>query len=315
MGKRDTLTKSYLSENHVFADVVNYFLYQGGQVVQPEQLIAMDTTLLTVPAGIGSDEQALQRHRDVVKQITAKDDTDIRYSILGLELQSVQDATMPVRVMLYDAMQYDEQIKENKRRHQEKKEHGEGDEYLSGFHREDRLKPVITLVVYFGSDPWTAPRTLRELMVEMDEEMQRVLSDYELLLIVPAEMSDEKIMLLQTNLREVLLMLKYSKSKTQLKRVVQENESRFRKMERKAAMIVKEFTKWEFEVDEEDETVDVCEAVKEWAAEEQEIGRIQGIEQMAAKMLNEGFSVNMVVRITGLSVDEIEKLRKDQSHE
>ena len=32
-------------------------------------------------------------------------------------------------------------------------------EFLSGFYREDRLIPIITVVVYFGADSWDAPKS------------------------------------------------------------------------------------------------------------------------------------------------------------
>lgn len=35
-------------------------------------------------------------------------------------------------------------------------------EYLTGFYSNGRLIPVITVVVYFGTDSWTAPRSLQE---------------------------------------------------------------------------------------------------------------------------------------------------------
>lgn len=36
-------------------------------------------------------------------------------------------------------------------------------EFLSGFWRTDRLIPVITLVIYFGSEAWDAPLSLKEM--------------------------------------------------------------------------------------------------------------------------------------------------------
>ena len=37
-------------------------------------------------------------------------------------------------------------------------------EYLSGFYKEDRLVPVITLVIHFGAEEWDGPMTLHEMM-------------------------------------------------------------------------------------------------------------------------------------------------------
>lgn len=35
---------------------------------------------------------------------------------------------------------------------------------MSGFSHKDRLIPVITMMVYWGSDAWDGPRTLQEIL-------------------------------------------------------------------------------------------------------------------------------------------------------
>ena len=44
MGRKDTLTKEYMSQNDIFADVFNYLLYHGNPVIQPEHLVDKDST-------------------------------------------------------------------------------------------------------------------------------------------------------------------------------------------------------------------------------------------------------------------------------
>ena len=44
MGRKDTLTKEYMSQNDIFADVFNYLLYDGKPVIQPEHLVDKDST-------------------------------------------------------------------------------------------------------------------------------------------------------------------------------------------------------------------------------------------------------------------------------
>ena len=38
IGKKDILTKQYLSRNDIFADAFNYYLFDGKQVICPEDL-------------------------------------------------------------------------------------------------------------------------------------------------------------------------------------------------------------------------------------------------------------------------------------
>lgn len=66
---------------------------------------------------------------------------------------------MPVRNIIYDALQYGKQVSEVAKKHKnqgDRKGHNKG-EYLSGFYKEDRIRPVVTLVVHFGADEWDGP--------------------------------------------------------------------------------------------------------------------------------------------------------------
>ena len=61
--------------------------------------------------------------------------------------------------------------------------YGGSGEYLSGFYAGDRLMPVITLVVYFGADEWTAPLSLRGMMDVRDPRLSGFIQDYRINLI------------------------------------------------------------------------------------------------------------------------------------
>ena len=75
---------------------------------------------------------------------------------------------MPQKVMLYDGMDYEEQIRnlwkqrmecqKQARRIGKPLEHLTAAEYLSRFRKNDRLIPIISLVFYYGSDPWDGTR-------------------------------------------------------------------------------------------------------------------------------------------------------------
>ena len=49
MGKKNVRTKKYMSRNDTFADVCNYFLFDGKTVIKPEQLKERDVTELGIP--------------------------------------------------------------------------------------------------------------------------------------------------------------------------------------------------------------------------------------------------------------------------
>lgn len=42
MGKPDTATREYINDSQIFADVFNYFIYDGRKVVDPRNLEKLD---------------------------------------------------------------------------------------------------------------------------------------------------------------------------------------------------------------------------------------------------------------------------------
>ncbi len=86
MGVIDTEGKQYLSNPVFFADAFNYLLYDGEQVINPEELRELDTTELTVPYG-NNARFPVQKYRDLLKLWNAMMDENAIYVILGAELQ------------------------------------------------------------------------------------------------------------------------------------------------------------------------------------------------------------------------------------
>ena len=50
------------------------------------------------------------------------------------------------------------------------------------------LIPVVTLVIYFGSDSWDAPLSLKEMYSNVDDDILAHAPDYHVNLIAPKEM-------------------------------------------------------------------------------------------------------------------------------
>lgn len=63
----------------------------------------------------------VQRFRDVLKSVTAMEDDHRVYLLLAIEAQSEVHHVMPVRNMVYDALQYAAQVEETARAHRSAK--------------------------------------------------------------------------------------------------------------------------------------------------------------------------------------------------
>lgn len=71
MRQADALTKEYLSNNEIFADVFNYLIYDGQQKILPENLIERDTSEITLPLGKRGELATIQKFRDILKGCVA----------------------------------------------------------------------------------------------------------------------------------------------------------------------------------------------------------------------------------------------------
>ena len=335
MSLQDTVTKQYVSDPKVFADAFNYLIYNGEQVIRPEQLTDLDATQFAIPYREDDEgkPEATQKYRDVLKTLAVKTDEYCTYLVLGIENQSNVHYAMPVRNMLYDAMQYEKQVRQLAAAHRKKHDAATSDEYLSGMNREDKITPVITLVINFGSKKWDGPIRLHEMFSEQPEHILRLIPDYQVLLIDPMSMADTDLGRLNSSLREVLSYIKYQHDQEQMQRLLQEDQ-RFSELERNAALVIQATTRTELNIKPNAEVVDMCEAIRQMMESSKQQGVLQGMQQgmqqgrlqgrlegiqqgsremqlqIARDMLNANMSMQQVAALTKLTLPEVQQLQK-----
>lgn len=98
------------------------------------------------------------------------------FVLLGIENQSDVHYAMPVRTMLYNALTYAEQV-ESIAKERRTEAIQDASTFLSGFTKEDRLIPVVTVTIYWGINSWDGPTTLKEMMASMDEKIASFVDD------------------------------------------------------------------------------------------------------------------------------------------
>ena len=178
--KADTVLKNYWRNNERFADFFNAVLFEGRQIIKPEELEDGDT-----------EESSILEHREFVKSIQASRDNikirkkstvyGIEFVMLGMESQEHIHYAMPMRVMGYDYGIYKKQYDSNAEVCRTLKGLEE-DEYLSGMRKTDKFAAVITVVVYYGEKPWNGATSLHE-MLNIPKEMERYVNDYRMILV------------------------------------------------------------------------------------------------------------------------------------
>lgn len=151
--KIDITIKNLLEYGDIFADIANVNLFGGRQVLQPQDLRAMPTE--SSYRDMEGEFHTLLR--DCFQEI-CRQGKCIGY--IGYEVQMDISNIMPVRNMGYAYTAYMKQIRaimaQNKR--------NGCPAFTRGLHNGQTLLPVITCVLYLGTQPWKAPLSLSDMM-------------------------------------------------------------------------------------------------------------------------------------------------------
>ena len=167
-----------------------------------------------------------------------------------------------------------------------------------------------------------------------DPEILSLVPDYRINLFSPAEIKDEELDKLQSNLKEVMLFIKYSKDKRKLQELTSQSPG-FRSLELKAARVIDSITGINLRFTETEGSVNMCQAVQEMCddaraegrqaglaegrtaglAEGRTEGRTEGLQEQAMltaqRMLQDPrFSPEDISRFSGLSLEDVLKLQK-----
>ena len=170
----DLIEKILVDYNDVFADIMNVFLYDGKRVIKEEQLENSKDI-----SQYKADGKLHEQERDVSKFYNGK---EMRIAFLGIENQNNEDPYMPLRVISYDGSAYRAQLLSNNHR------------------KKQKPYPVITLVLYFGTKPWSAGKSLYEVL-EIPEDLKKYVNDYTINLVEVAFLEQEQIDLLQSDFK------------------------------------------------------------------------------------------------------------------
>ena len=178
--KPDTILKNYWSNNEQFADLFNAVLFDGKQIIKPDELEEMDTEESTILEHKEYSE-SIQASRDGIKIQKKSSVHGVQMVLFGLENQESIHYAMPMRVMGLDYAAYKKQYDSNAKKYQDSAGM-DGDEYLSRMKKTDKFIPVITVVVYYGEKPWDGAKSLHG-MLNISPEMQKYVNDYKMLLV------------------------------------------------------------------------------------------------------------------------------------
>ena len=323
MGKGNAAVKQWMSNRVRYADLFNGIVFQGKQMIMPEDLELTETESDILLTDKNRNTKEIQRHRDIVM----KWKYDVKLVLLACENQERIHYAMPVRNMLYDSLAYTEQIRRLHELQRDEKEYKlTRDEFLSKFRKNDKISPIITLVLYYGEDAWDGSIDLyglfhEEALFRENEMLRQYIPNYKINLVEPGKMDTMKVF--HSDLQEIFGMLKYKNKKTELMKYIKDREEYFRNVDMDTYHVIREFLHSEkvlkaIDEGEREETVDMCKALQDLYDEGIEVGIEKGIKEgMAlekldiAKKLLDILTPETVAEKVSLPLEEILKLKDE----
>ena len=180
--EKDVSEKILEDHNDVFADIINNLVFDGREVVKADELENAPTvSQLKMADGLHEQERDTAKYWRRGAFIIAA---------FGLENQSWEDFTMPLRLFSYDGAFYNSQVNRYRSERQEKR-------------AVSPLYPAITIVLYFGKRHWYGPRTLRECFRDLPEELEPFIPDYPIHIVEVAFLTPEQIQRMKSDFRFV----------------------------------------------------------------------------------------------------------------
>ena len=159
------------------------------------------------------------------------------------------------------------------------------DAFFSGMERDEKFIPIITLVVYCGTEHgWDGARCLHDLL-EIDERMKQYVTNYTLNLYDCH--AHDTFGEYRTGLRQLFEVIRYGGDKKQLQRVMEENREAYSGIDRETkellevvanVKIPEEYGEMaEGSADEaEGRRYNMCKAFEDYRLEGKEEGRLEG---------------------------------------
>lgn len=299
--RKDIITTEYFQDNERFADFFNGYVFQGKRIIQPEHLREQEVRGAMGRTEAKGNNSSKYFYRDILK----KSCQGMNYLLLGIENQSEIHYAMPVRNMIYDAIAYDEQLIRIRKRHRQAQDLT-GAEKISGFGRDDCLLPVITVVIYYGREPWDGPRDLFDMfqISHMPKEVKKYINNYK---ITVFEARHDKVDCFHTEIRQCFQFLQYESDRDALRRLL-ERDKAYQRLSQDTFEVLSILSgernlivnKGKYDFDGKGGGYNMCKAFDDMRLEGKregiKIGENRGIKKMACGMRSLGVSIDIILQ-------------------
>ena len=315
--KKDIYTNNLIECADVFADIANVNLLSEQMQIHDFELEDLKTDFSYREL----DGEPRKLFRDTFKKVK-KDDYYI--AMIGYESQTGICNTMPVRDMGYNYVAYQDQI--HRIVAQNRKDKREA--YSKVIHDDQKLLPVLTVVLYFGKEEWKSPLSLMDILkIPKGQETfwENEIQNHRIHVIPMLHQPEELRKKYQSDFRIVADYLAcYDTDKENIMRQLRKDNQKLIHVEQTLDMLsafsgdnrFKEIKSYYENMNDEEkgERNTMCillDAVEEEGVKKGiERGIEQGIEQVTMTMIQKQISDNEIISLTGITEEKLAALKK-----
>ncbi|MBE5883509.1 MAG: transposase [Lachnospiraceae bacterium] len=309
MQRENVVSISFFEDSVRFADLINGYIYHGREMISPQDIREINCSIARIAKTVKKDKfNGVIDTQVVTADVMCEVGQDMRVALIALENQSDIHYAMPVRVMNAESIQYHKQWRVTAKHHRKVKDL-KGAEFLSGFSKEDKLVPMITIVIYFGKEPWDGPTSLKQMMdlASYPPEFGEMVEDFRIHLLEVRKY--ERLEEFCTDIQYVFGFLQHEKSKGELATYINEHSEIFENLNEDAYDMISAITHSEelFNLKSAEKMeggFDMCQAIKEMI----EDGRLEGKLEVYQSLVNEGvLGIEEVAKRMSMSVEELQE--------
>lgn len=162
--------------------------------------------------------------------------------LLGLENQEKVNLIFPWRLMEMDCLTYRQEIEAACEKNRTKLHcYEEEDDFLYRYRKEERLKSVLNLMLYWGKKKWERPLSLHEMAEDVSElpvKLQQLAGDYNVHIIQMRQIPEEALQEMDSDLKYVLGIMKRTRSSKKYEAYIRENRDFFARIPKSAVDVI-----------------------------------------------------------------------------
>ena len=294
--KKDEGWKSFFGDNRRYADIINGIGCNGRQFVKAEDLQEVDTA-------------TKGKTRDLLRKTAF----GVNFALIGIENQETVDYRFPLRNLHYEVNQYEKQAAQIRKKVRKNTNGLTPGEYLYGFKKDDRLKPIITFMIYSGKEVWNGPKSLHDMIdfTDIPEELKNKTIDFPINLIDIRRLKDTNVF--QTDVKYVFDFIRCAENKEKLYELVN-TEPYYQAMDADSYEVVSMYTNSKEMLniagyERKDGKKDVCQAIKDLIEDGRKEGREETKLENARNLLGL-LSDEIIAEKIGLSLECVQALHK-----